>query len=186
MLDAITKLLTDHAPADATEARHLDAMRRALTHGASVCTRSWFDPGHFTASAFVLAPDRTGLLLVHHSKLQRWLQPGGHLEATDPDPVAAARREVLEETGLHAITIDGSGLFDVDVHEIPARKDEPAHLHLDLRFAFVAAHSAVVAGDGVDAARFVPFVELDAITSDESVRRAVRKLVEPREARANG
>ena len=186
MLDAITTLLTDHVPADATEARHLDTMRRALSGGASVCARSWFDPGHFTASAFVLAPDRTGLLLVHHSKLRRWLQPGGHLEPHDVDPIAAARREVLEETGLDALAVDGAGLFDVDVHGIPARRDEPAHLHLDLRFAFVAAHAAVVAGDGVDAARFVPLAELDVITSDESLHRAVRKLVGRREAHANG
>ena len=56
--------------------------------------RARFDPGHFTASAFVLAPDRRAILEVHHAKLGRWLQPGGHVESADDSLVSAAHREV--------------------------------------------------------------------------------------------
>lgn len=184
VLGSIRRLLDDHTPADDVEARHLGIMHRALENGADVCTRSWFDPGHFTASAFVLSPARDSLLLVHHSKLRRWLQPGGHLERHDADPIVAARREVLEETGLEALQPIGNGLLDVDVHEIPARPDEPAHLHLDLRFAFVAGHCGVAAGDGVDAVRFVEMAAIGAIGSDASVQRAVAKLTPPHERAA--
>ncbi|HKK72996.1 MAG TPA: NUDIX hydrolase [Candidatus Krumholzibacteria bacterium] len=176
MLDSIRGLIDDHVPADDLEARHLDTMRRALGRGDAVCTRSWFDPGHFTASAFVLSPAQDSLLLVHHSKLRRWLQPGGHVEAGDTDPLAAARREVLEETGLDRLAPIRHGLLDVDVHEIPPRADEPAHLHLDLRFAFVAGHCGVAAGDGVDAVRFVPLDHVERLGADASVLRAVDKL----------
>lgn len=188
MLGSIRRLVEAHTPVDDLEARHLGIMHHALGHGSSVCTRSWFDPGHFTASAFVLSPARDSILLVHHSKLRRWLQPGGHLESHDVDPVAAARREVLEETGLDALEPLDEGLLDVDVHEIPARRDEPAHLHLDLRFAFVAGHCGVAAGDGVDAVRFVELDAIGSIGSDASVLRAVTKLARrstrPRAARA--
>jgi len=176
LLYAIRRLLDAHAPVDDLEARHLGMMLRALDHGAPVSTRSWFDPGHFTASAFVLSPARDALLLIHHSKLRRWLQPGGHLEGHDTDPLASARREVLEETGLDVLEPIGSGLLDVDVHEIPARPDEPAHLHLDLRFAFVAGHLGVAAGDGVDAVRFVELDQVPSLGADASVMRAVDKL----------
>jgi hypothetical protein len=30
------------------------------------------------------------------------------------------------------------GIFDLDIHTIPARKDFPEHLHFDVRFCFVA------------------------------------------------
>jgi tmRNA-binding protein len=34
-------------------------------------------PGHFTASAWVVSPDRERVLLLHHRKLDRWLNRGG-------------------------------------------------------------------------------------------------------------
>ncbi|MEN8041330.1 MAG: hypothetical protein ABFR95_07475, partial [Actinomycetota bacterium] len=45
--------------------------------------RSEFEPGHFTASGFVTSPDGEALLLIHHGKLDRWLQPGGHIDPED-------------------------------------------------------------------------------------------------------
>ena len=55
--------------------------------------------GHFTASAWVLDLDTQSVLLIHHSKLDRWLQPGGHADG-DADLLSVAQREVWEETGL--------------------------------------------------------------------------------------
>ena len=37
--------------------------------------------------------------MVHHKKLKKWVQPGGHIEEHE-DPEKAAIREVYEETGL--------------------------------------------------------------------------------------
>jgi 8-oxo-dGTP pyrophosphatase MutT (NUDIX family) len=96
-------------------------------------SRSHFRPGHFTASAFVLSPAGDALVLVWHEKLRRWLQPGGHFEPGDRDLLAAARREVEEETGLRDLRVVVDGLFDVAVHPIPPLGGEPAHEHFDLR-----------------------------------------------------
>lgn len=52
---------------------------------------------HFTVTAFVSTPEAT--LLHWHRKVRLWLPPGGHIEP-DEDPVDAALRETLEETGL--------------------------------------------------------------------------------------
>ena len=101
--------------------------------------------GHITASAWVLDRTRTHAALIHHRKLNRWLQPGGHVEDADATWRAAAQREVTEETGLtHFIRQPDDELFDVDVHPIPARKNEPAHFHYDLRFLFVADVNATL------------------------------------------
>ncbi|MCA0994456.1 NUDIX hydrolase [Alloyangia pacifica] len=91
---------------------------------------------HITGSGFVVSPCRGFTLLLHHAKLNRWLQPGGHCDG-DPDVAAVAAREIFEETGLAARQLSGQ-LFDIDIHQIPARRSEPAHFHYDLRFLFEA------------------------------------------------
>ena len=101
--------------------------------------------GHITASGFVLSPDGKKLALVKHKYLGRHLQPGGHVEDFDADTLAAAVREVHEETGIqsaHYLTIDSDPLvpFDIDTHAIPAnpKKDEAGHWHHDFRYLFRA------------------------------------------------
>lgn len=91
---------------------------------------------HVTGSGFVVSPCRGFTLLMHHAKLGRWLQPGGHCDG-DADVAGVAAREVFEETGLRARLLS-PGLFDIDIHRIPARGDAPAHFHYDLRFLFEA------------------------------------------------
>jgi 8-oxo-dGTP pyrophosphatase MutT (NUDIX family) len=92
-------------------------------------------PGHVTGAAWLVSPDGREVLLTHHRKLDRWLQLGGHSDG-DPDPLAVATREAIEESGLQVRPV-GPGLLDIDIHAIPARSDDSGHLHYDLRFAFV-------------------------------------------------
>ncbi|MDY6765903.1 MAG: NUDIX domain-containing protein [Candidatus Nanohaloarchaea archaeon] len=51
----------------------------------------------FTAGCLVVEDGE--LLLMHHSKLGLWLQPGGHVEE-DETPDETAKRETREETGI--------------------------------------------------------------------------------------
>jgi len=92
--------------------------------------------GHLTGSAWVCSADGGAVLLLHHAKLDRWLQPGGHVDAEDSSLVETARREAMEECGMKVLELYSPGIFDLDVHEIPARGAEPAHFHYDLRFLF--------------------------------------------------
>ena len=175
LVDAIRAALADYAPSDQRE-RHFRERMLALCDAADPLSRTSFAPGHFTASAFVLSPDRRRLLVVFHKKLGRWLQPGGHIEPADTSIIDAARREVEEETGVLGTTPAASGVFDIDVHDIPARRDEAAHEHFDLRVLLVAPGVGVVASDEVQAVRWVDLPEIEALGTDESVLRAVRKL----------
>lgn len=95
-------------------------------------------PGHITGSAWIASEDKTQVLLVHHKNLNKWLQPGGHADG-DENVLNVAIREAKEETGLFALTQKHSGVFDFDIHPIPARKGFPDHLHYDVRFLFEAS-----------------------------------------------
>jgi 8-oxo-dGTP pyrophosphatase MutT (NUDIX family) len=172
----LAALLRAFAPRDGEERAHLDRMHALLRAPGDPLARSHFVPGHFTASAFVLSPDRALLLLIHHGKLDRWLQAGGHVEARDPDILGAARRELQEEAGLSDLALEVQGIFDLDVHAIPALGPEPPHEHFDVRFLFRAPSLELHADSEVKAARWVPLGEIDEVTSDRSVARAVRKL----------
>ena len=78
------------------EALRPDDWRRcvSLIETSAPCSRAQFQPGHFTASAFVLHPSEPSILLIKHRKLGLWLQPGGHIHADDPSAQAAAVREL--------------------------------------------------------------------------------------------
>ena len=171
-------LLDSHDPADQRERDFMARMSALLNQPGDCFSRDHFDPGHFTASAFVLSPNEEDLLLIFHGKLHRWLQPGGHVDPEDENIFAAATREVAEEVGLASEQLDRltDAIFDVDIHEIPARKAEPTHLHFDVRILFRAKTYEMRAGSDAKDARWVPLTEMETVESDESVMRAVEKL----------
>lgn len=144
--------------------------------------RTLASPGHVTGSAWIVDPARQSVLLMHHRKLDLWIQLGGHADG-DHRVWAVAEREGLEESGLGSLELIAGGYtnsgipvpFDLDIHEIPARKDEPAHLHFDVRYAFVAPTRAVRGNAESRALAWVPVEGLNTVTEDASVLRMARK-----------
>lgn len=136
------------------------------------------EPGHITGSAWVVSGDRENFLLVHHKKLDRWLQVGGHADG-EPEVFRAAFREAQEESGLwHLEFHDGHGIrpLDVDIHPIPAHGAEPAHLHYDVRFLLIAraGEQPKVSAESHEV-RWFPMGELEQVVKEESLLRMGRK-----------
>jgi 8-oxo-dGTP pyrophosphatase MutT (NUDIX family) len=173
--DILEMWLQALAPVEAEERLHRSRMQ-TLSAQPGAFGRDHFTPGHFTASAFVLAPDDTGLLLIHHARLDRWLQPGGHVEPGDADLLATARRELAEEVGIEDAELAAPGIFDVDVHPIPPARGEPGHEHFDVRFLFRARSRELRLSSEARAAAWVRFADLDPRQTDRSVLRAAHKL----------
>ena len=171
----LVEMLEAYEPPDEEALARRDMLAMARRPG-DVFSRYEYDPGHFTASGFVLSPDGGSLLMIHHRRLDRWLQPGGHIDPTGERVIEASMREIEEETGVAGLTQIADGIFDLDVHEVPAAKGEPAHLHLDVRFLFASADTDLVPADEVHDAAWVPLDEVADITGDRSVLRAVEKL----------
>jgi 8-oxo-dGTP pyrophosphatase MutT (NUDIX family) len=124
-------------PSDPASLKSRELTRLLLLNTPLPFSRRQFAPGHVTATGLVLAPDRERLLLVHHSKLNRWLLPGGHIEDEDDAVWKTASREVREETGV-VLSQEPGVLAGLDVHGIPPHKGKPYHLHHDLVFYFHA------------------------------------------------
>jgi 8-oxo-dGTP pyrophosphatase MutT (NUDIX family) len=174
----VLDLLNAHRPLDGDETVYVERMRSLLASSRDPFSRSHFDPGHFTVSGFVVAPDEASLLIIRHAKLKRWLQPGGHVETDDFDLASAARREVAEEAGLDDLE-PGNGrdvLFDVDIHTIPANGREPRHRHFDLRFRFRARRRDLFCAREVRGVRWAPFRELTSLNPEPAMVRVLRKL----------
>ncbi len=168
--------LRAYVPADAREAAMRDRLAAFVAAQPAAFERS-LPLGHVTASAWIVDPARTRALLTHHRKLGRWLQLGGHADG-DPDLRRAALREAREESGLRSLRFVREGIYDLDVHAIPARPGEPAHDHYDVRFALEAdpAEPLVVSRESKRLA-WVSLAALAAYGADESVLRLARKTV---------
>lgn len=128
----LLKLLADYRPEDAADAATRDRFA-AFVAGRPDCFERGLAIGHVTAAGWLLDPAGRRVLLTHHRKLDKWLQPGGHCDG-DPDVHRVALREAREESGLHDIRLRMPAIFDLDIHPIPARDGEPAHAHYDVRF----------------------------------------------------
>jgi 8-oxo-dGTP pyrophosphatase MutT (NUDIX family) len=130
-------MLQLHVTSDEREEADRCAMVRLAQELADPLSRS--EPSaHFTASAFVVDESCVRTCLVQHVKLDRLLQPGGHVESSDISLEAAALREAHEETALEVELHPAAPRpFDLDIHEIPERPGEPAHFHLDVRYLVV-------------------------------------------------
>jgi len=139
------------------------------------CFKRSFPKGHITGSAWVVNGDGSEILLTHHRKLDRWLQLGGHADG-ESDVLAVAIKEAEEESGLSGFTHIGPGIFDIDIHPIPARKNEPEHLHYDVRYVLRAnGCTDYTVSDESHDLRWVRPDEVKTLTTEESMARMVRK-----------
>lgn len=134
--------------------------------------------GHLTGSAWLVSNDGQRALLMHHRKLNRWLQPGGHADG-NADLALVALREAIEETGLTNLQLEQE-IYDVDLHRIPARGDEPEHWHYDVRFVVRAMgdESFVQNEESLALAWFDIQKLANDGELDESIRRMARKWLE--------
>lgn len=100
---------------------------------------------HFTASVWILSSTNPKkMLLVHHKKFNKWIQPGGHIEKFE-NQIQASVREVKEETGVDISFLMDDIQVGNDVaflptpkffmeQTIPAHGDQPLHYHLDFSY----------------------------------------------------
>jgi len=145
-------------------------------------TRKNFN-GHITTSAFIITKDHSELLLLKHKFLDKWLQPGGHVEADD-SLLASALREADEETGIPKAQLHNLPIhpfteipFDIDSHYIPAndKKKEEGHYHHDLRYLFVYRGDREI-NYNTDESTGMKWIKLSDLGNDPMFAHVVNKI----------
>jgi 8-oxo-dGTP pyrophosphatase MutT (NUDIX family) len=143
----------------------------------------------FTATVYIL--DQETVLLHYHAKLNKWLPPGGHMEANETPPECAIR-EAFEETGLEIELIKDEHLW-VDqynassferpflclLEQIPAHGDHPPHQHID--FIYVGRPVGGILSDQAiteTQARFFTLAEVMALESDRDIFEETRQTIQ--------
>ena len=128
----LIEMLKNYRPEAQEEIFFKDRMISFIKENQNCFERS-LEIGHITASAWLLNKDGSKALLMHHMKLDRWFQLGGHCDG-NPDVLAVAIKETQEESGIIQISSVSENIFDIDIHLIPENKKEKAHYHYDVRF----------------------------------------------------
>jgi len=140
----LTALLTSYQATGEAEAADLARMARVAASSRDPWSRSL--PLHFTASALVVHPASSRVLLRWHVKHQLWLQVGGHADPGESDPLRIALREAEEETGLADLSPwPDASLRHVVVCRVRASASEPEHEHADLRYVLATGNPDAIA-----------------------------------------
>jgi 8-oxo-dGTP pyrophosphatase MutT (NUDIX family) len=170
----LLQLLKNHQPSTTEETQFKQQMIDFVEQNPDCFERSLLI-GHITGSAWIVDKSRQFTLLTHHRKLDKWFQTGGHCDG-DSDVLNVALKEAQEETGLLDIQVISPNIFDIDIHEIPARKGVPQHLHYDVRFLFEADMNEplIVSSESSDLA-WVALSKVSQLNDSESIMRMVRK-----------
>jgi len=142
-LKAVSASLQAYLKRFPEDADHLLPLTEQVARGEDLCSRKNFT-GHVTAGAIILMGNTGRTVIVANRSLGMWVFPGGHCEP-DETPYESARRELAEEAGVTEVTLHpwhlktGSPL-EINSHPIPQndRKGEPAHVHHDFRYVFLA------------------------------------------------
>ncbi len=170
--------LADHFCADTDERDDLLRIREFIARHDCPFDRSVAE-GHLTGSALIVAEDGRRVLLLHHLKLDRWLQPGGHADPGETLGEQVALREAREETSIRELRLhpEAPRPLDVDVHRIPAGNGEPEHDHLDLRYLVIAPNAADPRGRPEESRdlRWFGWDELPDLGLDDGLLRALAK-----------
>ena len=170
------ELLRAYEPRTEQEARDLARIRHVLATEPDPWSRE--TPLHLTASALIVHPATGRVLLRWHQRQQAWLQVGGHGDPGEDDPVAIARREAAEETGLgDLVPWPDTALRHAVIVPVPAGQGEPANEHADLRFVLATGSQQAVRAETTDAPlRWLSTAEAAALTSAANLRESLARL----------
>lgn len=172
----LLQLLSRYRTRFMEEAAYVDRAREFVAQHPDCFDRQLW-PAHVTGSTWVVNPQRSHVLMLHHRKHDQWFQPGGHADG-DADILRVALRETAEETGLdpaHIILLDDE-IFDVDIHLIYSATPSPCHEHIDIRFLVEIDDRYEIPGnDESHAVLWVPLAEVPRFNNNRSTHRMLEK-----------
>ncbi len=173
----LISLIEEYAPFDEAEAQYQISILNLLRTCATPLDRQNYEPGHITASAWIVAEATNQVGLIYHHRLACWLQPGGHVDPGETEILAVALREVQEEMGIAPDPLR-TVLFDIDVHPIPATDVHPSHFHFDIRFLCRVDLQPITPASDAEQGRWFSVAEVRQLAIDPGMRRMMEKCLQ--------
>lgn len=170
---AILTLLNNYAPRYTEEVEYKERVIRFIQNHEN-CFERTCKVGHITGSSWLISPEGTHAFLMHHRKINIWVQPGGHCDG-DTDVLAVALKEAQEESGIRDIRPISHNIFDIDIHTFPKKGDDPEHLHYDVRFFLQAQTSAITINTESNDAQWFPQNQNLNVFQSPSIKRMFQK-----------
>lgn len=135
-----------YVPVNEQEQKDQIQLLRWLDSGLDVFRREC-EAAHFTASAWVISPDRKQVLMIYHNLYDSWAWMGGHADGEE-DLFSVARRELMEECGLTELKPLSRDIFSLEVLCVDGHEKKgkyvSSHLHLNVTYLFEADPQAPV------------------------------------------
>ena len=137
---------------------------------------------HFTASCWIVNPDRTKVLMAYHNLYQSWAWLGGHADG-EADLLSVALREANEESGVLAAPVSPD-IFSLEIlHVAPHVKRGKfvcAHLHLNATYLLEADDKSPIRckPDENSAVRWLSVQDVLSSVSEPAMRPVYQKLME--------
>jgi 8-oxo-dGTP pyrophosphatase MutT (NUDIX family) len=169
-------LLAGYGPPGAIEQADLARVRTLVQSTDDPWSRA--NPLHITASALIVHAASRRVLLRWHARQQAWLQVGGHADPGETDPLEIALREGAEETGLtDLVPWPHKDLVHLVIVAVPAKGNDPAHEHADLRYALATESPARARPERAGAPlRWLTFAAARELTTEDNLRETLRRV----------
>lgn len=137
---SLKEQISHYIPYNGQEAKEQEIILKYMETFENLLTRE-NEFAHFTASAWIVNPERTKALMAYHNIYQSWGWVGGHADG-DSDLLRVALKETTEETGLMSITPISKEIYSLEILGVPThmKRGVPiaTHLHLNITYLIEA------------------------------------------------
>lgn len=179
---SLREIIAGYVPCCEQEREDRRMMLKYIDENPDILLRS-NETAHFSASAWVVNPSRSKVLMLYHNIYNSWSWSGGHADG-DENLLCVALREVREETGLEHVRAVSEELYSLEILTVNAHfkrgKYVVPHLHLNLTYLLEADDSQSLRSkpDENSAVQWFGLEEAVAASSEPEMRIVYSKLNE--------
>lgn len=183
MKDTLLNILNDYLLLFPEEKERQSRLKNYLQNHNDIEIIDWNNfNGHIVAGGFIYAKEEHKFLVLYHKDLKIFLYPGGHVKNNEKSPLQAAKREIVEETGLSCLKqlkLSDNELIpiDIDTHLIKYNKrlNLPEHYHFEFRYLFLVDKISKVNIDTFEISDY-KWIDINELKNDPNYGRISIKI----------
>ena len=142
----LTEQIRSYQPMNEQEERDKELILHCLETEKNIFTRQ-NRLAHMTASAWIVNPERTKVLMAYHNIYHSWSGLGGHADG-ETDLLKVALKEAREESGIHHVKPVSEQIYSLEVLTVDGhvKRGEyvSSHLHLNVTYLLQAEETDVL------------------------------------------